>query len=80
MTTNNQCNMPVIDLEDFPGQSRKMIEACEELGCFRMTNHNKFLPPTLSSERKVVFQSFFDLPIKNQAAERGHQRQKWIHG
>ncbi|KAL7231154.1 hypothetical protein ACSBR2_009429 [Camellia fascicularis] len=64
MATNNQCNVAVIDLEDFPGQSRKMIEACEELGCFRITNHHQFLPPTLSVEMKAVIRSLFDLPVE----------------
>ncbi|KAI8030188.1 2-oxoglutarate-dependent dioxygenase DAO [Camellia lanceoleosa] len=64
MATNNQCNVAVIDLEDFPGQSRKMIQACEELGCFRITNHHQFLPPTLSLEMKAVIRSLFDLPVE----------------
>ncbi|THG04814.1 hypothetical protein TEA_008027 [Camellia sinensis var. sinensis] len=64
MAANNQCNVAVIDLEDFPGQSRKMIEACEELGCFRITNHHQFLPPALSAEMKAVVRSLFDLPVE----------------
>lgn len=61
MARNSLCTVPVIDLEVFPGQSRKMIEACEELGCFRIINHHKFLPPALSSEMKAVARSLMAL-------------------
>ncbi|XAR73645.1 hypothetical protein NMG60_11007683 [Bertholletia excelsa] len=56
------CSVPLIDLEDFPGQSRKLIEACEEWGCFRLTNHHRILPVQLAAEMKAVVRSLLDLP------------------
>ncbi|XP_059661363.1 2-oxoglutarate-dependent dioxygenase DAO-like [Cornus florida] len=52
--------VPVIDLQDFPSQSQKLIEACEKWGCFRIINHH--IPITLMSEMKSVVRSLLDLP------------------
>ncbi|KAA8526692.1 hypothetical protein F0562_008105 [Nyssa sinensis] len=54
--------VPLIDLQDFPSQSQKLIEACEELGCFRIINHQ--IPITLMSEMKSVVRSLLDLPME----------------
>ncbi|XP_031093175.1 2-oxoglutarate-dependent dioxygenase DAO-like [Ipomoea triloba] len=56
--------VPVIDLQDFPAQTRKLIEACEEWGCFRVINHGEILPASLMSEMKKVVKSLFDLPVE----------------
>ncbi|KAG9451701.1 hypothetical protein H6P81_004605 [Aristolochia fimbriata] len=52
--------IPVIDLDDFPRQSKELVEACEKWGCFRVINHK--IPESLLSELKSVAQSFFDRP------------------
>lgn len=57
-------SVPVIDLNDFPNQSCKLIQACEEWGCFRLLNHHHILPTTLMSEMKSVVRSLFDLPVE----------------
>ncbi|KAK9273190.1 hypothetical protein L1049_017997 [Liquidambar formosana] len=54
--------VPEIDMQDFPGQSRKLVEACEEWGCFRIVNHK--VPLTLMSEMKSVVRSLLDLPME----------------
>lgn len=54
--------IPVIDLLDFPNQSSKLIQACEDWGCFRLLNYHQFLPATLMSDMKSVVPSLFDLP------------------
>ncbi|KAA8527945.1 hypothetical protein F0562_035186 [Nyssa sinensis] len=54
--------IPIIDMEDFPGQSGKLIAACEEWGCFRIINHA--IPLTLLSEMKSVARSLLDLPVE----------------
>ncbi|KAF8377974.1 hypothetical protein HHK36_031363 [Tetracentron sinense] len=55
-------SIPVIDLEDFPGQQRKLLEACEGWGCFRVVNHK--ISDTLLSEMKTVVRSLLDLPVE----------------
>ncbi|KAK9062146.1 hypothetical protein SSX86_019332 [Deinandra increscens subsp. villosa] len=57
-----KCSIPVIDLQDFPNQSSKLIAACEEWGCFRLLNYHELLPATLMSEMKVLVRSLLDLP------------------
>lgn len=57
-----KCNIPVIDLEDFPAQSSKLVQAGEEWGCFRLVNHHNILSVTLMSEMKSVAQSLQDFP------------------
>ncbi|KAJ0468769.1 putative gibberellin 2-beta-dioxygenase [Helianthus annuus] len=59
-----ECSIPVIDLQDFPNQSSKLIAACEEWGCFRLLNHHEVLPVTLMSEMKAVVKSLFDSPVE----------------
>lgn len=55
-------SIPVIDLRDFPGQSSKLIKACEDLGCFRIINYDDVLPWSLMQEMKSVVRSLLDLP------------------
>lgn len=55
-------SIPVIDLEDYRGQSEKLIKACEEWGCFRIINHK--IPLKLMLEMKSVVRSLLDLPIE----------------
>ncbi|XP_059286970.1 2-oxoglutarate-dependent dioxygenase DAO-like [Lycium ferocissimum] len=57
-------SVPVIDLQDFPRQSSKLIWACEELGCFRIINHDDMLPVSLMAEMKEVVRTLFDLPTE----------------
>ncbi|PSS21428.1 2-oxoglutarate-dependent dioxygenase [Actinidia chinensis var. chinensis] len=56
------CTIPVIDLEDFPKQSTKLVQACEEWGCFRIINHQGILSEPLAAEMKAVVRSLLDLP------------------
>ncbi|KAD7478534.1 hypothetical protein R6Q59_007966 [Mikania micrantha] len=58
----SECSIPVIDLQDFPNQSSKLIAACEQWGCFRLLNYNQLLPSTLMSEMKAVVRELLDLP------------------
>ncbi|GFS39439.1 hypothetical protein Acr_00g0063010 [Actinidia rufa] len=58
------CTIPVIDLEDFPRQSKKLVQACEEWGCFRIINRQGILPAPLAAEMKVVVRSILDLPAE----------------
>ncbi|KAL3500269.1 hypothetical protein ACH5RR_039362 [Cinchona calisaya] len=60
--------IPVIDLQDFPGQSAKMIKACEDWGMFRIVNHEELLPVSLMLKMKTVIRSLMELPeeIKHQ--------------
>ncbi|CAH9100816.1 unnamed protein product [Cuscuta europaea] len=58
----DETKVPVIDFEDFPAQSQKLIEACEEWGCARIVNCHSILPVSLMSEMKQVVRSLFDLP------------------
>ncbi|XP_057954446.1 2-oxoglutarate-dependent dioxygenase DAO-like [Malania oleifera] len=54
--------IPVIDLEDFPGQSQKLVAACEEWGCFRVVNHK--IPAILTSEMRSVAADLLGLPME----------------
>ncbi|XP_059664509.1 2-oxoglutarate-dependent dioxygenase DAO-like [Cornus florida] len=56
------CCMPVIDMQEFPGESEKLIAACEEWGCFRIINHG--IPVTLLSEMQSISRSLLDLPAE----------------
>ncbi|KAH7843930.1 hypothetical protein Vadar_022513 [Vaccinium darrowii] len=61
MGSSSGCSTPVIDLQNlFPSQSHKLIEACEQWGCFRLINHS--IPVTLMAEMKSVVGSLLDLP------------------
>ncbi|KAK1382928.1 Adventitious rooting related oxygenase [Heracleum sosnowskyi] len=59
---SNFCTIPVIDLQDFPAQSSKLVHVCQEWGCFRLVNHQNILSDSLMSEMKSVVKSLFDLP------------------
>ncbi|KAL7249820.1 hypothetical protein ACSBR1_011905 [Camellia fascicularis] len=48
--------------EDSVGQSEKIVEACREWGCFRITNHG--VPPELMAEMKAATQSLMELPVE----------------
>lgn len=67
--------IPVIDLLDFPAESRKLIEACEDWGCFRIANFQSILPESLLLEMKTVAGSLLQLPaeikMRNQAVIAG---------
>ncbi|KAK2970856.1 hypothetical protein RJ640_006519 [Escallonia rubra] len=56
------CEVPVIDMQDFPSQAEKLVGACEDWGCFRLINHT--IPATLMSEMKSVVRSLLDLPLE----------------
>lgn len=51
--------IPVIDLVDFPSQGRKLLAACEEVGCFRVVNHG--ISISLQAEMKKAVKYLFDL-------------------
>ncbi|KAM1605814.1 hypothetical protein PS2_026510 [Malus domestica] len=55
--------IPAIDLKKFPDaeEYRKLREASETWGCFRLVNH--MIPPALMSEMKSVVRSLLDLPM-----------------
>ncbi|XP_050366217.1 2-oxoglutarate-dependent dioxygenase DAO-like [Argentina anserina] len=56
--------VPVIDLNQFPNSEeyKKLREASEEWGCFRLVNHK--IPLTLMAEMKKVVRSLLDLPTE----------------
>ncbi|KAH6826876.1 2-oxoglutarate and oxygenase superfamily protein [Perilla frutescens var. hirtella] len=54
--------IPVIDLKDFPGETAKLIEACEEWGCFRIVNYEGILSESVMQEMKEVVKSLLELP------------------
>ncbi|KAL6955171.1 hypothetical protein U1Q18_048333 [Sarracenia purpurea var. burkii] len=54
--------IPVIDMQNFPAESEKLMAACDEWGCFRIINHN--IPPALMAEMKSVSRSLLDLPVE----------------
>ncbi|KAK3013539.1 hypothetical protein RJ639_008362 [Escallonia herrerae] len=56
------CEVPVIDIQDFPSQAEKLVGACEDWGCFRLINHT--IPATLMSEMKSVVRLLLDLPLE----------------
>lgn len=57
-------SIPVIDMQKFPDlrEYKKLKEACEEWGCFRIVNHK--IPLPLMSEMKRVVRSLLDLPME----------------
>ncbi|MFS8007626.1 putative gibberellin 3-beta-dioxygenase [Helianthus anomalus] len=61
---STKCNIPMIDLQDFPNQSSKLIAACEDWGCFRLLNYQQVLPETLMIEMKTMVIALFDLPVE----------------
>ncbi|RDY12281.1 2-oxoglutarate-dependent dioxygenase DAO [Mucuna pruriens] len=57
--------IPVIDLEKLnckEGECKKLREACERWGCFRIINHS--IPATLMGEMKKVVGDLLDLPME----------------
>ncbi|KAL7135602.1 hypothetical protein ABFS83_11G109100 [Erythranthe nasuta] len=75
MASSGSSPIPVIDVQDFPAESEKLIGACEELGCFRIVNFQKVLPESLMQEMKAVVRSLFEQPTeiktRNQAVIAG---------
>ena len=60
-----KANIPVIDLEKFEESEesyKRLREACEEWGCFRILNHR--ISPNLMAEMKEIGRSLFDRPIE----------------
>ncbi|OIV92914.1 hypothetical protein TanjilG_00091 [Lupinus angustifolius] len=57
-------SIPVIDLEKISEEEecKKVREACEKWGCFRIINHS--IPETLMTEMKRVIGTLLDLPIE----------------
>jgi isopenicillin N synthase-like dioxygenase len=61
---NLKC-IPVIDMqemEDVKQYYKKLREASEEWGCFRIVNHN--IPASLMSEMKKVVKELLGLPME----------------
>lgn len=54
--------IPTIDLGEFPKQLKKLREASEEWGCFRVVNHK--VSSTLMAEMKQVVRELLDLPLE----------------
>ncbi|KAG6420996.1 hypothetical protein SASPL_117542 [Salvia splendens] len=62
--------IPVIDLQDFPGETGMLVAACEEWGCFRIVNYEGILPDSLLYEMRQVVGSLLDLPAEVKARNR----------
>lgn len=60
----------MIDLQDFPGETGKLVAACEEWGCFRIVNYEGILPDSLLYEMRQVVGSLLDLPAEVKARNR----------
>ncbi|XP_028799957.1 2-oxoglutarate-dependent dioxygenase DAO-like [Neltuma alba] len=64
--TNDNNNIPVIDLQESAENpqelKKKMREACEEWGCFRLMNHG--IDWRLMGEMKKEVRSLLDLPLE----------------
>ncbi|XP_059454812.1 2-oxoglutarate-dependent dioxygenase DAO-like [Corylus avellana] len=60
---NLKC-IPVIDMQEMEDleQYKKLREASEEWGCFRIVNHK--IPASLMSEMKKVVKELLDLPVE----------------
>ena len=56
--------IPIIDMKKFPDEEeyKKLREACDEWGCFRVMNHG--IPMNLMEEMKKVAADLHDLPIE----------------
>ncbi|KAK2981667.1 hypothetical protein RJ640_000176 [Escallonia rubra] len=52
--------VPVIDMQNIAGLAEKLVQACEEWGCFRLINHG--VSEKLMSDVKAVTLSLHDLP------------------
>ncbi|KAK6128818.1 hypothetical protein DH2020_037454 [Rehmannia glutinosa] len=64
MAESNGNKIPVIDMKYFPGQSEKLIKACEERGCFRIVNFEGIMEESLMLEMKTVVRSLLELPME----------------
>ncbi|XP_073128690.1 2-oxoglutarate-dependent dioxygenase DAO-like [Henckelia pumila] len=64
-------SVPVIDMQDSSNLPQKMVNACEEWGCFRLKNHG--IPLSLMSEMKDVARSLLDLPNEIKMRNFNHQ-------
>ncbi|RHN54513.1 putative non-heme dioxygenase domain, isopenicillin N synthase [Medicago truncatula] len=55
--------IPVIDIEKISEQfeCKKLRDACEKWGCFRIINHS--IPLTLMAEMRMVVEALHDLPM-----------------
>ncbi|KAI9165187.1 hypothetical protein LWI28_009343 [Acer negundo] len=62
MGESERRSIPTIDVENFPAEYRKLREASEEWGCFRIVNHK--IPLTVMSEMKKVVRCLLDLPLE----------------
>jgi len=56
--------IPVIDLEKISEEleSKKLREACEKWGCFRIVNHS--IPLTLLADMRIVVEALHNLPVE----------------
>jgi isopenicillin N synthase-like dioxygenase len=56
--------IPVIDFEKISEEleCKKLREACEKWGCFRIINHT--IPLNLMAEMKIVVEALLDLPME----------------
>ena len=59
-----EASVPVVDFEKLSEgeELKKLSEACEKCGCFRIINHS--IPKTLMSEMKSVVKYVHDLPLE----------------
>ncbi|XP_028790415.1 2-oxoglutarate-dependent dioxygenase DAO-like [Neltuma alba] len=68
---NMSLSIPIIDMQKFPNEEeyKKLREACDEWGCFRVMNHS--LPKNLMEEMKKVATYLHDRPreIKKRNAD-----------
>ncbi|KAE9450538.1 hypothetical protein C3L33_17571, partial [Rhododendron williamsianum] len=55
-------SIPVIDVQDFPAQSGKLVAACEVWGCFRIINHG--ISTALMSDMHTVGTALFERPME----------------
>ena len=65
MDENGVSSIPVIDVQqlaDSKDELKKLREASEKWGCFRIINHP--IPLTLMAEMKTVVRSLLDLPTE----------------
>ncbi|KAK4791077.1 hypothetical protein SAY86_031490 [Trapa natans] len=52
--------IPAIDMGGFPGELRRLKEACHLWGCFRVVNHE--VPRELMAQMKAVVRELLDMP------------------
>jgi isopenicillin N synthase-like dioxygenase len=59
-----ETTIPVIDFEKISEEleCKKLREACEKWGCFRIINHT--IPLNLMAEMKIVVEALLDLPME----------------